>query len=71
MTRPALPLPLVVKLLHLAAWPMRRQARPPSQAAAVDPDTAWLSGAADLADLERRLKRLERGRPERYGPLPP
>ncbi|OWR02230.1 hypothetical protein CDO81_21075 [Roseateles puraquae] len=71
MTRPALPLPLVVKLLHLAAWLVRRQARPAPRGAAADSDTAWLNKAADLADLERRLKRLERGRPDRFGPLPP
>lgn len=29
-----------------------------------------LRGAADLSDLERRLRRLESGRAERFGPLP-
>lgn len=37
----------------------------------LSPEDAWLQGAADLADLERRLQRLERGRPDRFGPLPP
>lgn len=35
-------------------------------------DAEQMAGrACDLADLERRLRRLERGRPDRFGPLPP
>lgn len=35
-------------------------------------DVAPLLGqACSHADLERRLRRLERGRPDRFGPLPP
>lgn len=37
----------------------------------VDDDERLLREARDLADLERRLRRQERGRPERFGPLPP
>lgn len=37
----------------------------------LDPDAAHLREAVDLADLETRLRRLERGRPDRFGPLPP
>ena len=35
-----------------------------------DDDERFLSEARDLADLERRLRRLEQGRKERFGPLP-
>lgn len=31
----------------------------------------FLHGASSLADLEARLRRLERGREDRFGPLPP
>lgn len=34
-------------------------------------DERVLSEARDLADLEARLKRLERGREDRFAPLPP
>ena len=37
----------------------------------LDSDERFLRGARDLADLEWRLRRLERGRPERYAPLHP
>jgi len=33
-------------------------------------DPGLLSEARDLADLEQRLRRLERGRAERFAPLP-
>jgi hypothetical protein len=36
-----------------------------------DDDGRFLCEARDLADLEGRLRRLERGRVERFGPLPP
>ena len=36
-----------------------------------DPADACLAHATDLADLDRRLRRLERGRADRFGPLPP
>jgi hypothetical protein len=36
-----------------------------------DADERFLRGACDLADLEWRLRRLERGRAERFGPLHP
>jgi len=36
-----------------------------------DVDEHFLRGARDLADLERRLRRLERGHAERFGPLHP
>ncbi len=35
-----------------------------------DADERLLGDAADLADLERRLRRLECGREERFAPLP-
>ena len=34
-----------------------------------DDDEGFLCEALDLADLERRLRRLERGRLERFGAL--
>lgn len=37
----------------------------------LDDDTRFLSEARDHADLERRLRRLERGREHRFDPLPP
>jgi hypothetical protein len=37
----------------------------------LDADERFLRGARDLADLESRMRRLERGRPERFGPLHP
>lgn len=37
----------------------------------LDADERFLRGAHDLADLEWRLRRLERGRAERFGPLHP
>ena len=40
-------------------------------ALALDADERFIRGARDLADLERRLRRLERGRAERFGPLHP
>lgn len=61
-TRPALPANL---LARIAAGLRRAWAGAP-----VDPDEPWLAQATDHADLERRLKRLERGRPDRFGPLP-
>jgi hypothetical protein len=35
----------------------------------LDEEERFLRGAHDLADLERRLQRLQRGRVERFGPL--
>jgi hypothetical protein len=37
----------------------------------LDADERFLRGACDLADLECRLRRLERGRAERFGPFHP
>jgi hypothetical protein len=37
----------------------------------LDADERFLGEAHDFADLEWRLQRLERGRPDRYGPLDP
>ncbi|HJV97202.1 MAG TPA: hypothetical protein VJ608_14245 [Albitalea sp.] len=37
----------------------------------MDADERFLRGARDLADLESRMRRLERGRAERFGPLHP
>lgn len=37
----------------------------------LDVDERFLRGAQDLADLEWRLQRLERGRADRFGPLDP
>jgi hypothetical protein len=37
----------------------------------LDADERFLRRACDLADLDMRLRRLERGRPERFGPLHP
>jgi hypothetical protein len=37
----------------------------------LDADERFLGEARDLADLEWRLQRLERGRAERFGPLHP
>jgi hypothetical protein len=37
----------------------------------IDADERFLREACDLADLEWRLQRLQRGRPERFGPLHP
>lgn len=37
----------------------------------MDTDERFLRGAQDLADLEWRLQRLQRGRAERFGPLDP
>ena len=37
----------------------------------LDPDERFMRGACDLADLECRLRRLERGRAERFGPFHP
>ena len=37
----------------------------------LDADERFLRAARDLADLESRLRRLERGRAERFGPLRP
>ncbi|MFG6456290.1 hypothetical protein [Roseateles sp. BYS96W] len=33
-------------------------------------DERFLHDAVDIADLERRLRQLERGRDDRFGPLP-
>lgn len=35
----------------------------------LDDDERFIRAARDLADVERRLQRLERGRAERFGPL--
>jgi hypothetical protein len=35
----------------------------------LDADECYLRGAADLAELEQRLRRLERGRGERFAAL--
>lgn len=35
----------------------------------LDADERFLRGAVDLVTLEQRLRRLERGRAERFGPL--
>jgi hypothetical protein len=40
------------------------------QAFSQDEDEGWLCQAADLADQERRLRHLERGRAQRFSPLP-
>jgi hypothetical protein len=37
----------------------------------LDEDSRFLGEARDLADLEGRLRRLEQGRADRFGPLPP
>ena len=37
----------------------------------LDADERFIRGACDLADLEWRLQRLERGRAERFGPFDP
>jgi hypothetical protein len=37
----------------------------------MDADERFLRNARDLADLEWRLQRQQRGRPERFGPLHP
>lgn len=37
----------------------------------LDADEQFLRGASDLADMECRLRRLERGRAERFSPLHP
>ena len=37
----------------------------------LDADERFIRGARDLVDLELRLRRLERGRAERFGPLHP
>jgi hypothetical protein len=37
----------------------------------MDADERFLRGAHDLADLEWRLQRLQRGRAERFGPFHP
>jgi hypothetical protein len=37
----------------------------------LDADERFLRGASDLSDMESRLRRLERGRAERFGPLHP
>lgn len=49
-----------------AAW-LRRM----GENLTLDADERFLRGARDLADLEARLRRLERGRAERFGPLHP
>jgi hypothetical protein len=49
-----------------SAWQQRTW-----DALTLDDDERFLRGARDLADLERRLHRLERGRAERFGPLHP
>lgn len=38
---------------------------------ALDVDERFLRGADDLAELERRLRRLERGRDDRFAQLHP
>jgi hypothetical protein len=37
----------------------------------MDGDERFLAEARDFADLEQRLRRLERGRARRFAPLPP
>jgi len=37
----------------------------------LDADERFLRGASDLADMEVRLRRLERGRANRFAPLHP
>jgi hypothetical protein len=37
----------------------------------LDADERYLGAARDLPDLEWRLRRLERGRAERFAPLDP
>lgn len=39
-------------------------------ASRLDDDVGLLGEARDLADLEQRLRRLEQGRVDRFGPLP-
>jgi len=51
-----------------ASWPARL--RRLWNSLAQDGDERLLCAAADLADLERRLRRLEQGRTERFDPLP-
>ena len=48
------------------AWLRRAWAR-----FTLDDDERFLHAARDLADLEARLRRLERGGGPRFGPLPP
>ena len=51
---------------HWATW-----LRSGWQELTLDADERFIRGACDLADLEWRLHRLERGRADRFGPLPP
>ena len=51
---------------HWAA-PLRRT----WEALTLDADERFVRGARDLVDLERRLRRLERGCAERFGPFHP
>lgn len=49
-----------------SAWLQRSR-----DALTLDDDERFIRAASDLADLERRLRQLERGRAERFGPLHP
>jgi hypothetical protein len=49
--------------------PWRAWLRKFGEALRMDADERFLRGAQDLADLERRLRQLERGHAERFRPL--
>lgn len=67
----ALPLPTAPWPLATAATrPLRRLWRA-LRAPVPDADERFLRSATDLADLEHRLRQLERGRARRYAPLDP
>ena len=53
------------ELLRWGAW-LRRV----GQRLVLDDEQRFLCEARDLADLESRLRRLERGRADRFGSLP-
>lgn len=62
------PPPAIVfnRAARLRAWLQRTW-----QQLTLDDDERYIRGATDLADLEYRLKKVGRGRIQRFGPLDP
>ena len=66
MPHPAVAVAVAASVSRWATWLRRGW-----EELTLDGDERFIRGACDLADLEWRLQRLERGRAERFGPLHP
>jgi len=72
MQRTATPMPhLAAALVAASASRWAARLRRMWEELTMDADERFLRGARDLADLELRLRRLERGRAERFSPFHP